>query len=517
MAQKIFTEFQRKSGQYRLKSRIDHRQTLSYSISTMNNDIPHFGDMPTEEFRQHGYALIDWIAKYRQNLDNINVLPNVAPGSIAAQLPSAAPEEAEEMSALLHDFEHLIMPNLTQWHHPNFFAYFANSSSLPAVLAELLTAAVNNNSMVWKSGQAATELERVVLNWLATALGLPSTLWGMIFDTASVSTMQAIACAREVAGVQARHEGLAGRNLPRLRVYASEFVHSSIDKACITLGLGAANLVKIPANDHFAMIPEALEKAIAEDRKAGFLPICVVGVVGTTSVASSDPIEVIAEICEREKLWLHVDAAYAGPVAMLPEWRDRFLGWERADSIVINPHKWLFVPMDLSILYTRKPEILKQAFSLTPEYLKTSEDALVENMMDYGIQLGRRFRSLKLWFVMRYFGVAGIQARLREHIALARLFGDLVEAHPDFELTAPVEFSLVCFRFHPQKGYSEAVLERMNTTLEERLNATGEIFLVHTVVHGVYTLRFAVGNMETTEDHVRRAFQKIIAEAARLS
>jgi aromatic-L-amino-acid decarboxylase len=304
-----------------------------------------------------------------------------------------------------------------------------------------------------------------------------------------------------------------------LRVYASEFVHSSIDKACITLGLGAANLVKIPANDRFAMIPEALEKAIAEDRKAGFLPICVVGVVGTTSVASSDPIEAIAEICEREKLWLHVDAAYAGPVAMLPEWRGRFLGWERADSIVINPHKWLFVPMDLSILYTRKPDVLKQAFSLTPEYLKTSEDALVENMMDYGIQLGRRFRSLKLWFVMRYFGVAGIQARLREHIALARLFGDLVEAHPDFELTAPVEFSLVCFRFNPQKEHSkadEATLERMNTVLEERLNATGDIFLVHTKVHGIYTLRFAVGNMETTEQHVRRAFQKITEEAVNL-
>jgi aromatic-L-amino-acid decarboxylase len=343
-------------------------------------------------------------------------------------------------------------------------------------------------------------------------------MWGMIFDTASISTMQAIACAREEAGVEAREKGLAGRTTPQLRVYASEFVHSSIDKACITLGLGAENLVKIPANERFQMIPEALEKVIADDRAAGHLPICVVGVVGTTSVASSDPISMIAAICKREKLWLHVDAAYAGPVAMLPEWRGRFAGWEEADSIVINPHKWLFVPMDLSILFTRKPHVLKQAFSLTPEYLKTSEDELVENMMDYGIQLGRRFRSLKLWFVMRYFGIEGLQARLREHIALARLFGDLVEAHPDFELTAPVEFSLVCFRFRPQylPNADERALERFNTELEERLNASGNIFLVHTKVHGVYTLRFAVGNMETTEKHVRQAFKRIVAVAGML-
>lgn len=480
--------------------------------------IQHFGDMPSEEFRQHGHAVIDWIAAYRQNLDNIKVLPDVQPGSVAAALPRTAPQLSEPLEAIIHDFERLIVPNLTQWHHPNFFAYFANSASLPAVLAELLTAAINNNSMVWKSGQAATELEKVTLDWLRDALALPPEMWGMIFDTASTSTMQAIACAREAAGVQARHEGLAGRALPRLRVYASELVHSSIDKACITLGLGAENLVKIPANNRFQMLPDALEKAIADDRAAGHLPICVVGVVGTTSVASSDPIEKIAHICEREKLWLHVDAAYAGPVAMLPEWRDRFSGWERADSIVINPHKWLFVPMDLSILYTRKPDVLKQAFSLTPEYLKTTEDALVENMMDYGIQLGRRFRSLKLWFVMRYFGIEGLQARLREHIVLAQLFGDLVQVHPDFELTAPVEFSLVCFRFRPQNlpGADDATLERLNTELEERLNASGDIFLVHTKVHGVYTLRFAVGNMETTEEHVRRAFQTIAETAKQL-
>jgi aromatic-L-amino-acid decarboxylase len=484
--------------------------------------IQHFGDMPTEEFRQHGHALVDWIAAYRQNLDNIKVLPDVQPGSITAQLPKSAPEAPEAMTALLNDFERLIVPNLTQWHHPNFFAYFANSASLPAVLAEFLTAAINNNSMVWKSGQAATELEHVTLDWLRQALALPPEMWGMIFDTASISTMQAIACAREEAGVEAREKGLSGRTTPRLRVYASEFVHSSIDKACITLGLGAENLVKIPANERFQMIPEALEKAIADDREAGHLPICVVGVVGTTSVASSDPITAIAAICKREKIWLHVDAAYAGPVAMLPEWRGRFVGWEEADSIVINPHKWLLVPMDLSILYTRKPHVLKQAFSLTPEYLKTTEDALVENMMDYGIQLGRRFRSLKLWFVMRYFGIEGLQSRLREHIALARLFGDLVEAHPDFEPTAPVEFSLVCFRFRPQNPPSadeatrEQLLERLNTELEERLNASGDIFLVHTKVHGVYTLRFAVGNMETTEKHVRRAFERIVAVAGML-
>lgn len=483
--------------------------------------IPHYGDMSPEEFHRHAARISAWIRDYLTRVSSPNfglvppVLPATAPGNVFKKLPESAPIQGEKVEDILRDFETLIVPNTTQWNNPNFFAYFANTPSNIAVLAEFLIAALNNNSMVWKSGQAATELEKRVLSWLAEAMGLPSSLWGMIFDTASVSTMQAIACAREEVGIEARERGLAGRDIPRMRVYASELVHSSIDKACITLGLGAENLVKIPVNERLQMNASALEEAIKRDKKAGFLPICVVGVVGTTSAGSSDPIHSIADICEREKLWLHVDAAWAGPAAMLEEWRDRFSGWERADSIVVNPHKWLFVPMDLSVLYCRKPHVLKQAFSLTPEYLKTTEDAVVENMMDYGIQLGRRFRSLKLWFVMRYFGTEGIKSRLREHIALTQLFARRIEEHPDFEIVAPVEFALVCFRYKPQSlaTADETTLERINTDLEERINAGREMFIVHTKFNNIYTLRFTVGNLHTSETHVERAFHNICTHA----
>jgi aromatic-L-amino-acid decarboxylase len=406
---------------------------------------------------------------------------------------------------------------MTHWNHPNFYAYFANTGSAPGVLAELVCAALNNNAMLWKSGPAATELETVVLGWLRQALVLPAEFWGMIFDTASVSTMQAIAAAREQAfaaiGYDARRKGLFGA--PVLRVYASEFVHSSIDKACITLGIGSENLVKIPVDAEFRMIPERLAEAIQRDRAAGMLPVCVVPVIGTTSCASVDPIAAVADVCERERLWMHVDAAYAGPTAMLDECHALFAGWERADSIVINPHKWLFVPMDLSVLYTRKPDVLKAAFSLVPEYLKTKEGETeaVQNQMDYGIQLGRRFRSLKLWFVMRAFGVEGLQARLREHNALAALFAELVRergrTHHDMELLAPPMFSLVCFRWKPSDVSDEKVLSQMNDDLMQRVNATREIFIEHTALNGAYTLRFAVGNLATEERHVRRAFEII--------
>ncbi|MCU0425455.1 MAG: pyridoxal-dependent decarboxylase [Candidatus Kapabacteria bacterium] len=487
------------------------------------DSINHFGDMPPEEFHQHAESVIAWIRDYLARVSSPNleqvprVLPATEPGDVRKHIPQSPPMLGESVADILRDFENVIVPNTTLWNNPNFFAYFSITASSIGILAEFLIAALNNNSMVWKSGQAATELERTVLGWLAEAMGLPRDLWGMIFDTASLSTMQAIACAREEAGIEARERGLAGRGaeVPRMRVYASELVHSSIDKACITLGLGAENVVKIPVNERLQMQPKALEAAITRDRAAGYMPICVVGVVGTTSAGSSDDITALASICEREKIWLHVDAAWAGPAAMLEEWRDRFQGWERADSIVVNPHKWLFVPIDLSVLYCRKPNVLKQAFSLTPEYLKTTEDDVVENMMDYGIQLGRRFRSLKLWFVMRYFGVEGIKSRLREHIALAQLFAELVKQHPDFELTTPVEFALVCFRYKPEShaGASETTLERLNAELEERINAEGAIFLVHTKLHDVYTLRFAIGNLHTSEAHVRRAFERITGVA----
>ncbi|TAE29126.1 MAG: amino acid decarboxylase [Candidatus Kapaibacterium sp.] len=489
-------------------------------MTQTQDSIKHWGDMPPEEFHQHARSISAWIAEYLERIASEEpsrvprVLPNVQPNFLQEKLPASPPMLGEKVEDILRDFENIIVPNTTQWNNPNFHAYFSISASSIGILAEFLIAALNNNSMVWKSGQAATELERLVLSWLAEALGLPRELWGMIFDTASVSTMQALACARERSGFHVRERGLAGRggDVPQMRVYASELVHSSIDKACITLGLGAENCIKIPVNERLQMQTEALEQAIKRDKEAGYLPIVVVGVVGTTSAGSSDNIHELVAVCERESIWLHVDAAWAGPAAMLEEWRDRFHGWERADSIVINPHKWLFVPIDLSVLYCRTPEVLKEAFSLVPEYLKTTEDGQVENMMDYGIQLGRRFRSLKLWFVMRYFGVEGIKARLREHIALAQLFANLVNDHPDFECTAPVEFALVCFRYKPQHvaNGDEVTLERINADLEERINTQGQIFLVHTKLHNVYTLRFAVGNLYTSEAHIRRAFDHIL-------
>ncbi|HKD36033.1 MAG TPA: pyridoxal-dependent decarboxylase, partial [Pirellulales bacterium] len=337
-------------------------------------------------------------------------------------------------------------------------------------------------AMLWRTSPASTELEDVTLDWLRQMLGLPDIFEGIIYDTASVSTMQAIAAARERADVGVRDEGMSGRpHLPLMRVYASEHVHSSIDKSVITLGLGTRSLKKIACNDRFEMKADELQKAIEEDIAAGHLPICVIPTVGTTSSSSVDPINAIADICERHKIWMHVDAAYAGPTAIIPEMRPLFKGWERADSIVVNPHKWLFTPFDLSILYCRDLEMMKQAFSLVPEYLKTNDKTVVKNGMDYGIQLGRRFRSLKLWFVLRYFGRQGIIARLSEHIRLARLFASWVEQSENWEMMAPLPFALVCFRACPKRAEN---LDVLNEALMNAVNATGEAYLSHTKLNG---------------------------------
>lgn len=482
--------------------------------------IQHYGDMSAEEFRRAGHYLVDWIADHfsriHQDAASVPVLPDVQPGDIRALLPENPPEEKEPIGALMADLDRVVLQGMTHWNHPNFFAYFANTASVPGILAELACAALNNNAMLWKTGPVATELETVTLQWLRQCLGLPENFWGIIYDTASVSTMHAIACAREQALGECRAKGLSGA--PVLRVYASEFVHSSIDKACITLGIGSENLVKIPVDELFKIKTDLLAEAISNDRKRGMIPICVVPVVGTTSCASADNVAEVATICEREKIWMHVDAAYAGPAAMLEEQRPLFEGWERADSIVLNPHKWLFVPMDLSVLYTRKPEVLKTAFSLVPEYLKTKEGAMnaVENQMDFGIQLGRRFRSLKLWFVMRSFGVNGLQARLREQCDLARLFVALLKTRSDVELTAPPMFSLVCFRYKPEAISDEAELEALNARLLEQLNGTREIFLSHTKLHDIYTLRLAIGNLHTAEKHIRRVFELLTLQIGEL-
>jgi len=474
-------------------------------------------DMPPEEFRRFGHQLVEWIADYLAGIERYPVLARVRPGEVRYRLPAHPPVEGEPFEAILRDFERIILPGITHWNHPGFMAYFAITGSGPGILGELLAAALNVNAMLWRTSPAATELEQVVLDWLRQMLGLPPEFEGVIYDTASISSLCALAAAREAVGLSVREEGLAGRvELPRLRLYTSEEAHSSIEKGAIVLGLGQAGVRKIPTDEAFRMDVKALQRAIEEDRAAGWRPFCVVATVGTTSTTSSDPVAEIARVCDRYGLWLHVDAAYAGAAAIVPEFRHLLDGCERADSLVVNPHKWLFTPIDLSAFYCRRMDVLRRAFSLVPEYLRTEEDE-VRNFMDYGPQLGRRFRALKLWMVIRYFGQEGLAARIREHIRLAQQFAAWVDADPDFERLAPTPLSTVCFRARPRGwALSEADLDRFNEALLEAVNATGECFLSHTRVRGRLALRLAIGNVRTSERHVRRAWDLLRAQAARL-
>jgi aromatic-L-amino-acid/L-tryptophan decarboxylase len=472
--------------------------------------------MDPADFRAAGHTLVDWIADYLQHPGRYPVLARVAPGDIRGALPAAAPEAGEPFEAMLADFERILLPGITHWNHPGFFAYFAITGSGPGILADLLSSALNVQAMLWRTSPAATELEDVTLGWLRRLLGLPESFEGVIYDTASISTLHALAAARELRVPGVRAHGMTGRELPRYRVYCSEQTHSSIDKAVILLGLGQEALRKIPTDAGFSMRADALAQAIADDRAASWVPLAVVATVGTTSSTSVDPVPAIAEICEREQIWLHVDAAYAGVAAMVPGYEWILRGAERADSLVVNPHKWLFTPFDLSAFYCRRMDVVRQAFALTPEYLKTVETAPVKNLMDTGIQLGRRFRALKLWMVMRHFGAEGLRARLAEHMRMARLFAEWVDEDDEFERLAPVPFSVVCFRAAPSRARAggEAALEALNAAILERVNAGGEIFISHTKLDGRYTLRLAIGNLHTTEAHVRRAWE-IIRAAAR--
>lgn len=462
------------------------------------------GDMPSEEFRKHGYAILDKIAEYFEKIDELPVLSQVQPDWLKNSLPASAPETGEDFAGVLADVDRLILPAVTHWTHPNFHGLFSTSTSSVGVFGEMFAAAFDQKAMLWRTSPASTELEDVVLDWLRQMMGLPEDFEGIIYDTASVSTMQAIAAARERAGLNIRELGMSGRtDLPLLRVYASEHVHSSIDKACITLGLGTRSLRKIAVNERFEMIAEELADAIDEDIEAGYLPLCVIPTIGTTSSSSIDPVDAIADICEKHGIWLHVDAAYAGSAAIVPELQPLFSGWERADSIVTNPHKWLFTPFDLSVLYCRDLSVMKQAFSLTPEYLKTSDESTVKNGMDYGIQLGRRFRALKLWFVIRYFGREGLIERIREHCRLASLFASWVEASPDFEMLAPVPFALVCFRACPS-GVED--LDLLNERIMSEINASGEAYLSHTKLNGRFTIRLSVGSVRVEERHLDKVW-----------
>lgn len=428
------------------------------------------------DFREDAAAVAEWIARYLEGVRERPVLARVEPGEIRAALPASPPEAAEPFAAVLRDLDDVLLPGITHWNHPRFFAYFAVSGSEPGILAEFLTAALNVNAMLWRTSPAATELEELAVDWLRQLLGLQDGLHGHIEDTASTSTLAALTAARHLR--------------PTGAVLCSEHAHSSVDKAARLLGLP---LRKVAADTEFRLRPDALAAALAEAEAAA-----VVATVGTTSSTSVDPVPAIAGLCEEAGAWLHVDTAYAGPAAVCEEHRWALAGAERADSLVVNPHKWLFTPIDCSVLYTRRPDVLRDAFSLVPEYLRTSEED-VTNLMDYGPALGRRFRALKLWAVMRCYGREGLQALIREHVRLARLFASWVEEAPGWEVVAPVPFSVVCFRREGSDEENEAVLDRVN--------ATGEAYLSHTVLGGRYVLRLAVGHHRTTEDDVRRAWE----------
>ena len=485
-------------------------------MQPQSRPVPPVSDMSPAEFRKHGYAVIDWIADYLAAPEKWPVLPAVRPGDVRRNLPKSPPERAESMEEILGDFQRLIVPAITHWNHPAFMAYFANSATAAGVLGETLTAALNVNAMLWRTSPAATELEQLTMDWLRQMLGLPEDFFGVIGDTASSNTLYALAAAREIhPELRIREEGMSGRaDLPRVVVYCSEEAHSSVDKALMTLGFGLEALRKIPTDSALRMDAKALAAAVENDRRAGRAPLAAVATVGTTSTTAIDPVPVIADICERHGMWLHVDASYGGAAAILPEMRHVLDGCDRADSLVVNPHKWLFTPMDCSVLYTRRPDLLKRAFQHIPEYLVVSEGDGVANLMDYGIALGRRFRALKLWFVIRNFGVDGLRSLIREHIRIARRLEEWIDNDPALERMAEVNFSTVVFR-HCPPGMKGRDLDEHNARLLEKIVAGREVYLSHTRVRGCYALRIAIGNIHTTEEHVKRALELVIQWAER--
>ncbi len=473
------------------------RTLIDFSKPLTENDWTAY----VEDFRHSAHEAVEWVAEYLQNTRKYPVVPDMNPGELVDALPASGPEHGESFHAMMHDFEEQIVPAVTHWNHPGFMAYFGTTGSTPAIIGEMLAAALNTNGLHWKTSPAVAELELVTLSWLRQWMGLPEEFFGIIYDTASVSSMHAIAAARELADPDARENGARAP----LVMYTSEQSHSSIEKGAIAVGIGQKNVRKVPVDGEFRMRVDALRDMIEADIAAGLQPFCVVATVGTTSATSIDPVAQIADLAEKHNLWLHVDAAYAGTAAVLPEYRYILEGAERAHSIVTNPHKWLLTNIDTSVFYTRRPDILRRAFSLVPEYLRASEDPRAHHLMDYGVPLGHRFRSLKLWFVLRYFGLRGVQQIVRTHCELARKFAAWVDADARFERVAPVPFSVVCFRRQGSDDENKRILDKVN--------ATGKVFLSHTALNGQYVMRIAIGNLGTTENDVALAW-KLISDNA---
>jgi len=515
-------------------------------------DRQSLGDTPPEEFRKQLHELADWIADFRENIESLRVAPNEKPGAVRAQLPAQPPEDAEPFEKILGDVDRLIVPGMVHWSHPMFLGYFGWTTTAPGILGEIITAPLNVNAMTWRTCPAATELETVVIDWLRQWLGLPEEFSGVVYDTASVGIMHALAVAREEAVREAdnrvcqsggadtivratkrlpssrsvRKHGLVGVGAPRFRIYTSDQAHSAAEKSAIALGIGEENVRRVPSDKEFRLEIPTLLQMIARDRQEGFQPLAVVATVGTTSSASVDPVPEIAKICRQEKMWLHVDGAYGGAFAMLPEYEWVRNGWEMADSIVINPHKTLFVPLDFSVLYVRDLERLRRVFTLVPEVLRGDTIEGEKNYMDYGIQLGRRFRALKAWVIWRSLGRAGIVSRLREQIRLANLLASWIKSdNPEiigaregfrsrFELAAPVSMGVVCFRF---VAAAEKKLDNLNSKIVEQINASGRAYLTQTKLRGRTVMRIGLGNVLTTEEHLRKAWELIRETADALS
>ena len=476
-------------------------------------DRQSLGDTPPEIFRKQLHDLADWIADFRENISDIRVAPNDKPGAIREKLPAQPPEDAEGFEKILADIDRLIVPGMVHWSHPMFLGYFGWTATGPGILSEILSAPLNVNAMTWRTCPAATELETVVIDWLRQWLGLDDKFDGVVYDTASVGIMHALAVAREEAAPATRKLGLTNRDLLRLRIYTSDQAHSAAEKAAITLGIGEENVIRIASDEEFRMDIKSLGQSIAADRQKGFQPMAVVATVGTTATASADPIPEIGKICRHEKIWLHVDAAYGGGFAMVPEYQWLRNGWDLADSIVINPHKTVFVPLDFSVLYVRDLERLRRVFALVPEVLRGDTIEGEKNYMDYGIQLGRRFRALKAWVIWRSLGRAGVVARLREQNRLAKLFANWVEQDHRFELSARVSMGVVCFRFLgdavPGPAGSIDRIDKLNSDIVERINASGRAYLTQTKLRGRTVMRIGFGNVLTTEEHLRDAWELI--------
>jgi aromatic-L-amino-acid decarboxylase len=483
------------------------------------------GDTPPEEFRKQLHELADWIADFREHIDQLRVAPNDKPGAIREQLPKMAPEEGEPFEKILTDVDQIIVPGMAHWSHPMFLGYFGWTSTAPGILGEMLTAPLNVNAMTWRTCPAATELETVAIDWLRQWIGLSHQFDGVIYDTASVGIMHALAVAREEAAPATRKSGLVGRNLPRLRMYTSDQAHSSAEKAAIALGLGEENVIRIPSDDHFRIDVNLLGQRIAEDRQGGLQPMAVIATVGTTSTASIDPVGDIGNLCREAKIWLHIDAAYGGGFAMLPEYEWIRKGWELADSIVINPHKTVFVPLDFSVLYGRDLERLRRVFCLVPEYLRGDTVEAEKNYMDYGIQLGRRFRALKAWVIWRSLGRSGVVRRLREEIRLTKLLADWIRKDNRFELSAEPSMGVICFRFvggiddagpgSPTPATKDR-LDQLNSEIVERINASGRAYLTQTKLRGRTVMRIGLGNVLTKEEHLRKGWELIQETATNL-